>query len=88
MKTMVIDGVKYEEIEDLGDFSSQNGDITLYLRPLPPKQKTIVQVAAERAGDTEEYLKGCLPFIHNLIFEAIDERFEDLTKRIEGLENK
>jgi hypothetical protein len=82
MKTKVIDGVTYEVLDWVDGFMS-NDDNVIILRPLPPKPKTMVQVAAEVIGRTEEeyrngYDKTCM------IWDAIEQRLQAIEKKLEG----
>jgi hypothetical protein len=83
MGKVTIDGVEYEEIEDLGDFSSLNGDITLYLRPTPPKPKTIVQVAAEIVDCNERELRQYIGRFSCAVHDAIEQRLQAIEKKLE-----
>lgn len=80
MKIVVIDGVEYE--------FSDNGVVPpgfsiVAIRPLPPKQKTIVKVAANATMMSEEkyryeYENTCA------IWDYIEQRLQALEKKVEG----
>jgi hypothetical protein len=83
MKTVVIDGVKYRP----GRFEMhEDGGISIRVYPLPPKQKTIVQVAAEEFGgnlDEDEYRKCTYPATL-AAFDYIEQRLQAIEKKLEG----
>lgn len=84
MRTVVIDGVEYEELEDPCTFSSSYGDFVLYLRPLPPKTKTIVQVAAEALAISEERFRETYQTGVIVLADAIEQRLQAIEKKLEG----
>lgn len=82
MKTVIIDGVEYEDLEDPCRVNSMNGDVVLYLRPLPPKQKTRVQVAAEVSGCEEDLYRSQVGRVA-LIYDAIEQRLQAIEAKVE-----
>ena len=82
MKTKVIDGVTYEVLDWVDGFMS-NDDNVIILRPLPPKQKTIVQVAAKTWKMTEDEFKRAYPE-HIRIYDHIEQRLQAIERKLEG----
>jgi hypothetical protein len=83
MKRVVIDGVEYEELDsytsDLSDGSY--GFTTVRYRPLPPKHKTIVQVAAE-AMEYDERRYRHIYDIDCAVYDAIEQRLQALEAKV------
>lgn len=76
MKTVVIDGEEYEVV-------TSDECPLMYLVPLPPKPKTIVQVAAEAGGYAEnkyreEFKVSCASM------DAIEQRLQAIERKLEG----
>ncbi len=80
MKTVVIDGVEYEEVRREGSFLE--GWLLAY-QPLPPKPKTIVQVAAEAGGESENKYSNAHPERWK-VYDAIEQRLQAIERKLEG----
>jgi hypothetical protein len=79
MKTVVIDGVEYEEVKREGSFLE--GWIIAF-QPLPPKRKTIVQVAADvHEYKEDEYRK--LYLSSTAVYDYIEQRLQAIEKKLE-----
>lgn len=78
MKIVVIDGVEYEEVEREESWR-ENTQYIAY-RPLPPKPKTIVQVAAEEAHLSEV---GFRKAYSHAAWDYIEQRLQALERKLE-----
>lgn len=77
MKTIVIDGVEYEE-QQRRDW--EDGTFTILYKHIPKPKKTLVEIAAEVTGRTEEEYRNGYDKT-SLIYDAIEERLAALEQR-------
>ena len=82
MKIVVIDGVEYEEVEREESWR-ENTQYIAY-RPLPPKPKTIVQVAAEKGSMTENQFRTIHTDTYLAAIDHIEQRLQALERKLEG----
>ena len=84
MKTVVIDGVEYVEVSrDVPVGHPDN--LVVVFRPIPPKQKTIMQVAAEAVGCSENRFKELRKdSLFLAVWDYIEQRLQALEKKMEG----
>ncbi|TXH17364.1 MAG: hypothetical protein E6R03_04115 [Hyphomicrobiaceae bacterium] len=81
MKTVVIDGVEY--LLTSATICPHDKEITyIGYKPLPPKPKTIVQVAAEATDMSEEDYRTVL-CVDAAIYDAIEQRLQAIEKKLE-----
>jgi hypothetical protein len=81
MKTVVIDGVEYEEVKREKSWR-ENTQYIAY-RTLPPKPKTIVQVAADVMGYTADRYSATYE-VAAAAYDYIEQRLQAIERKLEG----
>jgi hypothetical protein len=79
MKTKIMDGIEYEVLDWVDGFMTD--DDVIILRPVKAKPKTIVQMAAEAWGSSEEEFRTHKGWE---VYDAIEQRLQALEKKLEG----